>query len=439
MEQKISSFRNDMALFVVEEIADDYIYRYVNRYYCQIINLEYPLLHEHKISEFMNENELNEFRSYSKTLKNEYDCVKYEKNIYINHIYTPLTVTMFSFYLNNLYLIACSITYSELYFYEYQHKKNIPLLTKQNDTLYSLFTLTLADTNQCIITDINPAFLNYLGLFEEPKINEIRYLFPMKVVNFLSQGFVSCLCDGHPTNRQLIYDCSEFDIQNFHCPKNGSYYLNITFIPLNYNNTLSCLCFVKDIFNDVEIKRSRDELILEYDTIFNTSMNAIAILKVLDKNLIKLEKQNKRMEVFLNRFPQLLSHLFQEHDNFNQLLKEKSRIESIITFAIHENTYHIQVNIVPIVEDYRVTKIIITILNVNSISDNKSPKPLHVRLTKREKEIVSLVAQGQKNDYIATKLGISTGTVKKTLSNVYKKYAITSRVELIKYFFNEQS
>ncbi|WP_066713179.1 response regulator transcription factor [Clostridium sp. Marseille-P299] len=438
MEQKISNFRNDIALFVVEEKDDDFIYRYVNRYYCQIINLEYPLQQEYSVSQVLDKNDLNEFKTYCKFLKKEYDYIKYEKNIYTNHLYTPHTVTMFSFIINGLYLIACSISYSELYLYEYQQKKNMSLLASQSDTLYSLFTLSLTDSDQCIISDINSVFCNYLGLEKEFDNNNIESIFPTKVANFLSQGFVTCLSNGRTTNKQLIYDCSEFDLQNFYCPQNGSYYLNVIFIPLNHDNKLSCICFVKDIFNDIDIKRSRNELILEYDTIFNASMNPIAILKVFDKNIIKLEKQNKRMEVLLNRFPELLSQLFQEHNNFDQLLIEKSRIESIITFNIRDNTYHFQINIVPIIEDMIVTKIVITILNVNS-SKNKIVSPIHVRLTKREKEIVLLVAQGRKNDYIATKLGISTGTVKKTLSNVYKKYAITSRVELIKYFLNEQS
>lgn len=53
-------------------------------------------------------------------------------------------------------------------------------------------------------------------------------------------------------------------------------------------------------------------------------------------------------------------------------------------------------------------------------------------LTKREKEILTYVADGLTNRYIANKLNITEGTVKKTIYNSYKKLGICSRIELIK-------
>lgn len=55
-------------------------------------------------------------------------------------------------------------------------------------------------------------------------------------------------------------------------------------------------------------------------------------------------------------------------------------------------------------------------------------------ITKREREIINLVSSGYTNKYIAHKLIISEGTVKKTLYNAYKKLGVSSRAELINIF-----
>jgi DNA-binding NarL/FixJ family response regulator len=54
-------------------------------------------------------------------------------------------------------------------------------------------------------------------------------------------------------------------------------------------------------------------------------------------------------------------------------------------------------------------------------------------LTKRERELVSLVAQGLTNREISTKLAISEHTVKNYLFHVFDKIGVSSRVELILY------
>jgi len=54
-------------------------------------------------------------------------------------------------------------------------------------------------------------------------------------------------------------------------------------------------------------------------------------------------------------------------------------------------------------------------------------------LTPREVELVRLAASGLRNKEIAHRLGISQGTVKMHLHNVYKKLAIDSRVALAGY------
>ncbi|MGF9757413.1 response regulator transcription factor [Microvirga sp. 0TCS3.31] len=51
-------------------------------------------------------------------------------------------------------------------------------------------------------------------------------------------------------------------------------------------------------------------------------------------------------------------------------------------------------------------------------------------LTSREREIVALVAEGQSNKEIARQLGLTDGTVKIHLHNIYRKLEVTNRTSL---------
>jgi two-component system, NarL family, nitrate/nitrite response regulator NarL len=53
------------------------------------------------------------------------------------------------------------------------------------------------------------------------------------------------------------------------------------------------------------------------------------------------------------------------------------------------------------------------------------------RLTKREQAVVRLVAENVRNQQIAAQLGISEGTVKVHLHNIYEKLGLSSRVDLL--------
>jgi DNA-binding CsgD family transcriptional regulator len=53
------------------------------------------------------------------------------------------------------------------------------------------------------------------------------------------------------------------------------------------------------------------------------------------------------------------------------------------------------------------------------------------QLSKREKEVVTLLREGKSNKMIASALGISERTVEFHLNNVYNKLQVSSRVELV--------
>ncbi len=54
-----------------------------------------------------------------------------------------------------------------------------------------------------------------------------------------------------------------------------------------------------------------------------------------------------------------------------------------------------------------------------------------IQLTNREKEVVKLLLQGKSNKLIALSLGISDRTVEFHLKNIYAKFQVSSRIELI--------
>ena len=62
---------------------------------------------------------------------------------------------------------------------------------------------------------------------------------------------------------------------------------------------------------------------------------------------------------------------------------------------------------------------------------------VHEKLTRREAEIVDLVALGLQNKKIAERLFISETTVRHHLTSIYDKLAVTNRLELMRYTYSE--
>ncbi|MBI3399653.1 MAG: response regulator transcription factor [Deltaproteobacteria bacterium] len=56
-------------------------------------------------------------------------------------------------------------------------------------------------------------------------------------------------------------------------------------------------------------------------------------------------------------------------------------------------------------------------------------------LSRREKEVVKLVAEGSRNKEIACRLYISEQTVKSHLNRIYSKLGIHCRIKLAAYYF----
>jgi DNA-binding CsgD family transcriptional regulator len=59
-------------------------------------------------------------------------------------------------------------------------------------------------------------------------------------------------------------------------------------------------------------------------------------------------------------------------------------------------------------------------------------------LTRREEEVVRLVADGMKNGEIAKNLDLAEHSIRNYLYRIFDKLGVSSRVELILYTFNKR-
>jgi DNA-binding NarL/FixJ family response regulator len=64
----------------------------------------------------------------------------------------------------------------------------------------------------------------------------------------------------------------------------------------------------------------------------------------------------------------------------------------------------------------------------------KGVLPAAVRMTKREREIIVLIAEGMSNKEIAQRLNLSTYTVKSHVHNILEKMALHSRLQIATHF-----
>jgi DNA-binding NarL/FixJ family response regulator len=74
-----------------------------------------------------------------------------------------------------------------------------------------------------------------------------------------------------------------------------------------------------------------------------------------------------------------------------------------------------------------------------ALKKRKGKKPDTVRMTKREREIIVLIADSLSNKEIAQRLNIATHTVKSHVHNVMEKLALHSRLQLAKFVHEDNS
>lgn len=78
-------------------------------------------------------------------------------------------------------------------------------------------------------------------------------------------------------------------------------------------------------------------------------------------------------------------------------------------------------------------------LDIESIVNAKKvPNPLN-DLTKRQREVIEMVAKAMSNQQIANELSISIGAVKRIVYNAYRTLGVKNRVELIRLLLDKNN
>ena len=74
----------------------------------------------------------------------------------------------------------------------------------------------------------------------------------------------------------------------------------------------------------------------------------------------------------------------------------------------------------------------------HALRKGKGKLPSAVRMTKREREVIVLIAEGLSNKDIASRLNLSTYTVKSHIHNILEKMALHSRLEIAAHTFENR-
>jgi DNA-binding CsgD family transcriptional regulator len=314
------------------------------------------------------------------------------------------------------------------------HNLNYALYNSTNDLL---FTVQLLDPKELQITTYNAPFLDYLKISkiyeEKKKLNEVV---PPYVYHFFMNNVTHALGFGKTYRATLHYICSKQDLIKYNVPSNGAYHLEVTFIPMHHQNNRRVLCSARDITSEVEAKKIAADLLEEYSALFHATTNAVAVLRVESKEEASIERINPVMTDFLQKYSIFSVAALLESKHWVKLFENRTTLEAPVTFPHGRINFYFKLILIPILRQEHIQKVFVIIVdNTEQVRLNSGS---NVSLTPREKQILILAAEGEKNSYIASKLGITVGTVKRTLSNAYSKLNINSRVELLHYYYNEQ-
>ena len=75
----------------------------------------------------------------------------------------------------------------------------------------------------------------------------------------------------------------------------------------------------------------------------------------------------------------------------------------------------------------------------NALKKGKGKLTNAVRMTKREREIITLIAEGLSNKEIAQRLNVATYTVKSHVHNILEKLALHSRLQIAMFTHNDEA
>lgn len=206
----------------------------------------------------------------------------------------------------------------------------------------------------------------------------------------------------------------------FNCNYHKHTLCRITFLPIIQPKTVKIFANIS-ICAETNSVCSTDDYFDSVSCIISQNKDGPRIIKRVSSGYVRFTKEN---------------HIFFKNIISNQsvnecFLKSAPASAPLILNDRNDNAESYTAYSAPYLCDDDSFEVLVTLIPSTKAA---KPEPINYAksITNREQEIVSLVARGFTNRYIAHKLIISEGTVKKTLHNAYKKLGIGSRMELIK-------
>ncbi len=207
-------------------------------------------------------------------------------------------------------------------------------------------------------------------------------------------------------------------------------------VPIRHRKEQLIVLFIRDVTKQHREQHLRDELLKEYESYYKNTVTGMGLLWLGDDGRQEVLRSNRPFEEFSRRF------ILYGKDGLNaEKLRRCARFKSVmqrqITLVLGPKRYAFyDVSIVPVGRMGQGYKFFISC--ADSTEKMRMEQRVAANLTLREQEIAEYAARGIGNKAIAAELGVSEGTVKKILSNTYKKLNISSRGELIKYFLSDK-
>jgi DNA-binding NarL/FixJ family response regulator len=178
-----------------------------------------------------------------------------------------------------------------------------------------------------------------------------------------------------------------------------------------YNLKLTTTCCDIDELNN-EIKNQDESIVIvDYDSVAN-ELNKLISSDHIPQKTIVLEKAP---EILTGKM--LISHNIKAYAN--------SRISSVNFSQMFETVLENKIWTYP-----ELTSALAKNISSPTISDD-AQKLLENRLTPKEIEVIKHLLNGLTNDTIATKLGITTRTVKAHIGSIFSKLHVNDRISLV--------
>lgn len=216
------------------------------------------------------------------------------------------------------------------------------------------------------------------------------------------------------------------------------YFVLVTLIPIIHINNTKVLILIRKVNGLMDYDRN-DKLInfkndlLQY---FNSKLVAICFLTLSSNKTFEIALSNECFDGLIMK-DNLMQDNIVKSAVFKKCILTKNSVRGYIySKDPKEVSAKYFVQMVPLITETIVQGILLTLDPAYEVTNNG--KELILKLTKREREILSFVAEGYTNKFISSKLNISEGTVKRIISNGYKKLGISSRVELAKLYLTEE-